>query len=360
MELLGRLRRLPGALVRRGRHWLRRLTGRDGRTTPAERAMAFLLAQRPNPDDPASQLVAGMAVASLEAYGLDDAAAGWRHVLTTNSAAPWPILRQNAPWFAARLEEAERLEQAVRSGDLAAAARCLTRWEARQSMAGDFLPAASRRVPDSPGLRAARTAVVSLYLTATLARIAAAFDTQVDTLPGDVAEDDWRLTQLQNILAEADLPAGGVVAEIGCGTGRFLKALSAARPDLRWVGVDVSPAMLARLASPIEAIEGSLLRIPPAVGGVDFAFAVESLEHCLLPEQGIRELLRIVRPGGRIAVIDKLDARRPLSELEPWERWFTVDEVAAWLAIGGTDLRTTFRPDPGRSPLFACWHARRV
>ena len=95
--------------------------------------------------------------------------------------------------------------------------------------------------------------------------------------------------------------------------------------------MDISKAMLAQLPPGVRALEGSLLRIPLADGELDGALAVESLEHALLPEQAVAELCRVVRPGGSVLVIDKHRAKQPLSLCDPWERWFTPQELSAWL-----------------------------
>jgi len=121
------------------------------------------------------------------------------------------------------------------------------------------------------------------------------------------------------------------VADVGCGRGRFLRHLVDWFPGARFTGVDVAPAMLAQLPPGVTALEGSLLQVPLADAAVDGAFAVESLEHALLPQRAVAELCRIVRPGGRVLVIDKDRRKQALSEHDPWERWFAPGELARWL-----------------------------
>jgi len=171
------------------------------------------------------------------------------------------------------------------------------------------------------------------FLDAALMQVRSAFDAERGTqseLPRRIDPADGRMEAVRRWFAS--LPTVARVADVGCGKGRFLWQLGREFPDARLTGIDVSPAMLAQLPEGVAAIEGGLLRIPAADGAFDGAFAVESLEHSLLPERAVTELCRIVRPGGRVLIIDKHAARQPLSDHEPWERWFMPEELTGWLA----------------------------
>ncbi len=207
----------------------------------------------------------------------------------------------------------------------------------RQRRDGGFRENAGR--PATCDLHAEAVWTAKHFLDAALLQVRAAFD--VGALPGeerspqsDLPEQidpaDGRMEAVRQWFAS--LPADARVVDVGCGKGRFLRQLGREFPDARLTGIDVSPTMLAQLPEDVAAIEGGLLRIPAADGAFDAAFAVESLEHSLLPERAVAELCRIVRPGGRVLIIDKHAARQPLSEHEPWERWFTPEELTGWLA----------------------------
>ena len=96
---------------------------------------------------------------------------------------------------------------------------------------------------------------------------------------------------------------------------------------------------------------------------MDGAIAIESLEHALLPERAVAELCRIVRPGGRVLVIDKDRARQALSEHEPWERWFTPQELAGWLRAWCNQVTVTpiahLEGQPGQGLFLAATATRR-
>jgi len=127
------------------------------------------------------------------------------------------------------------------------------------------------------------------------------------------------------------LPPAARVADVGCGSGRFLRLLAREFPNARLVGIDIAPSAPDGLPPGVAVCHGSLLRLPVTDGAMDGALAVESLEHALLPERAMAELCRIVRPGGRVLVIDKHRRKQALSLCEPWERWFTPEELAGWL-----------------------------
>jgi SAM-dependent methyltransferase len=106
----------------------------------------------------------------------------------------------------------------------------------------------------------------------------------------------------------AGLPPGGVVLDVGCGTGRALPALRAAVGDTGVViGVDITPQMLDVARARGRAERAALLlanarRLPFASGSVDAVFAAGLIMH--LPDTGaaLAELARVTRPGGRLVL----------------------------------------------------------
>jgi SAM-dependent methyltransferase len=109
-------------------------------------------------------------------------------------------------------------------------------------------------------------------------------------------------------VAEARLPPGGVVVDVGCGTGRALPALRAAVGDAGVVvGLDLTPQMLDVARARGRAERASLLlgdarRLPLRSGCVDGVFAAGLVMHLPDPQAGLAELARVTRPGGRLAL----------------------------------------------------------
>jgi malonyl-CoA O-methyltransferase len=155
---------------------------------------------------------------------------------------------------------------------------------------------------------------------------------------------------------------GARIVDVGCGRGRYLAALASETSRLQFAGVDPAESLLAELPAPVQKIRGGLLNLPLDDGSFDGAMTIEALEHALIPEQGVAELCRVVRSGGRVMLIDKNREKQPLSHSEPWERWFAPDEVSGWLANYCDDVKCAAIPHAGHveaTGLFLCWTGRR-
>ncbi len=128
----------------------------------------------------------------------------------------------------------------------------------------------------------------------------------------------WRRLAVREVVWPGDR-----VLDACCGTGDL--AIEAERRGGRVVGLDFSERMLERArgkSGTIEWVQGDALSLPFAEGEFDAAtvgFGVRNLEDL---ELGLRELGRVLRPGGRIAV---LEITRPRGLLRPFFRlWLDV------------------------------------
>ncbi len=110
---------------------------------------------------------------------------------------------------------------------------------------------------------------------------------------------------------DADLPNGGTVVDVGCGTGTFAIALASRRPDAQVIGVDGDPQIMALAqrkpgAGAVEWREGLAQTLPLEDGSVDVVSTSLVLHH-LLPgdkRKALAEIKRILEPRGRVHVAD--------------------------------------------------------
>jgi SAM-dependent methyltransferase len=110
--------------------------------------------------------------------------------------------------------------------------------------------------------------------------------------------------------AVADLapPPGGVALDAGCGTGRALPFLrEAVGPSGLVLGVDATPEMFAEATRRGRARLATLIltdasRLPLRAAAVDAVLAAGLVPHLADPAAGLRELARVTRPGGRLAL----------------------------------------------------------
>ncbi len=136
--------------------------------------------------------------------------------------------------------------------------------------------------------------------------------------------------------ARAVVTPGDRVLDACCGTGDL--ALAALEAGGRVTGVDFSERMLERARAKSEAVEwvqGDALALPFADASFEAAtvgFGVRNLDDL---ERGLRELRRVLVPGGRLAI---LEITRPRGPLRPFYRlWFdALVPLAGKLLPGGS------------------------
>jgi SAM-dependent methyltransferase len=107
-------------------------------------------------------------------------------------------------------------------------------------------------------------------------------------------------------ITQARIPAGGVVIDVGCGTGRALPSLrQAVGRHGAVIAVDVTPEMLRQARPRARAAHAALVladarHLPVAAASADAVFAAGLITHMPDTEGGLRQLARVTRPGGQL------------------------------------------------------------
>lgn len=108
----------------------------------------------------------------------------------------------------------------------------------------------------------------------------------------------WR----HRAVAHLGLPRGSVVLDIGCGTGGLWRELESA--GYRGVGFDLSEAMLRAAGAGIRCALADGLHLPVPDAAADGATCGFTLRNVVDPAALFLELGRVLRPGGRLALLE--------------------------------------------------------
>ncbi len=139
----------------------------------------------------------------------------------------------------------------------------------------------------------------------------------------------------------AGIVPGLIAADLGAGTGFITEGLVA--KGLKVIAVDQSAAMLDTMkakfgvAGAVDYRVGSAAALPIAEGSVDYAFANMYLHHVESPAQAIREMVRILKPGGKLIITDLDEHKFTFLQTEQHDHWlgFNRDDIKGWFVGAG-------------------------
>jgi ubiquinone/menaquinone biosynthesis C-methylase UbiE len=141
-------------------------------------------------------------------------------------------------------------------------------------------------------------------------------------------------------IAAADINSSSVVADVGVGTGFIAERALAAGAHV--IGVDSSERMLAQAQKRFadqrfETRVGDVESLPLRTAEVDVVFANMVLHHAPDPHLAIREMSRVLKPGGKLVITDADTHTHEWLRTEQHDRWlgFERTDVARWFGDAG-------------------------
>lgn len=139
----------------------------------------------------------------------------------------------------------------------------------------------------------------------------------------------------EKAFAVAGVQAHKLAADIGAGTGFMTEGLI--QKGLKVIAIDQSEAMLAEMkkSANFDGVDyrlGEAESLPIPDETVDYAFANMYLHHVEVPPEAIREMVRILKPGGKLVITDLDEHTFEFLKVEHHDRWmgFKREDIGQW------------------------------
>lgn len=182
----------------------------------------------------------------------------------------------------------------------------------------------------------------------------------------DILYSEESLSQIESfylwLMGRLELPRSGKFLDVSCGAGEVVRL--AAQHGLQATGVDISH-MVARVARRNIAPSGNVAvsngeGLPFPDASFDFVTNIGSLEHFISPAQGVSEMARVLRPGGRAFVLvpntfsllanvwTAFRTGRTSADAQPIQRYGARHDWALLLELNGLLVRKTFKYERAR------------
>ena len=137
-----------------------------------------------------------------------------------------------------------------------------------------------------------------------------------------------------------------MVLDIGCGSGRLLRKVHDSWPQAHLCGVDPAQGMLSvarQLTSEARFFMGSAEALPLSDASVDLALSTISFHHWQDQAAGVREVARVLRPGGSFLLAD-FTFPTWLAWLLPRSRFHSAAQMRALFEQAGLDVQAQPAP----------------
>jgi malonyl-CoA O-methyltransferase len=173
---------------------------------------------------------------------------------------------------------------------------------------------------------------------------------------------DPRIYHVRLIQEHFGALAGKRILDAGCGKGRFARILRESDRTAEIWGLDISPEMLKFAPAGIRKAAGSMTALPFPADSFDCVYATESLEHAVEIEKAVAELCRVLKPDGRLVIIDKNIQHFGKLDTPAWEKWFDREELESLLRRDCRQVSSRFISyweDVEPDGMFLAWLAQK-
>jgi SAM-dependent methyltransferase len=128
----------------------------------------------------------------------------------------------------------------------------------------------------------------------------------------NVRLQDQATTLVELLHSDTAYPAGSTVLEAGCGVGAQTVTLARNSPQARITSIDIAETSLVQARRAVQAAgigdvtfrQADIFNLPFAEASFDHVFVCFVLEHVPRPVEALRALMRVLKPGGSMTVIE--------------------------------------------------------
>ncbi len=131
---------------------------------------------------------------------------------------------------------------------------------------------------------------------------------------------------LNAVLEAVEFQGDEAVLDVPCGTGELKRRLIEKWPDLCITGVDLSTGMLAQAKAKDEVnrvrwVEADVAELPLPDQSFDCVICANSFHYFRAPNEALAAMRRVLRPGGRLILVDWCDDYWACKVYSLWMRW---------------------------------------
>lgn len=156
-----------------------------------------------------------------------------------------------------------------------------------------------------------------------------------DCIPNDHARQVGSAELIEGVLKK--YPAGARVLDVGCGDGRSIDHFRRVDPATKWHGLDIegSPEVLSRTRNDASFHAYNGTEIPFEDGSFDIVYSCQVFEHVRHPEAVLREIFRVLAPGGTF--LGSVSYLEPYHSFSLWNYtpygWYTLLGAAGLVPV---------------------------